>query len=89
MAKPKDPGDLTEEEFDDRQAMTHASGTQQGMKRCVKYLMDEASRKFREGQDEDAKMLRAYARELEVQAESVYTAPGLDGTPWRGEGKAQ
>lgn len=90
MADPEDRVDLTEEEFDDRQAMTHASGTKQGMERCVKYLMDEASRKFREGQDEDAKMLRAYAQELEVQAEKVYKAPDhFKDTPWSGEGKPE
>ncbi len=88
MAKPKDRVDLDEKEFDDKQAQTHASGTQQGMMRAAGHMRNIAGGYFQRGDDKMAKELRGIANDLEKRAEPVYTAPNPHtGTPWQGEGK--
>ncbi len=88
MAKPEDRVDLDEVEFDDAQAMTHASGIQQGMMRAISYLRQSAGDYFQRDDDQTAKMIRAMAKDLEEKAETVYIAPDPSrGKPWQGEGK--
>lgn len=81
--------EMLEEEFDDKQAQTHASGIQDGLVRAVLHLRKIAGSKFQDGADREANALRTIAHELEQQAEKVYIAPDpYEGTPWQGEGKS-
>ena len=78
--------EMLEEEFDDKQAQTHACGIQIGMMRAASHLRKIAGLHFQGGHDKDANLLRAAAQQLEEQAKKVYTAPDhFEGVPWKGE----
>lgn len=75
MARDDDTINWTVRRLEARLNVTHATGTREGVRRCANMLRKKAGEKFAEGQDAEAKILRAEAErmdeEIEVESKTV------------------
>lgn len=64
-----------DEYVNERQKQSHACGRRTGMEAAARKIMASATYYFAQGNDENAKLLRALALELQADAAKEYTPP--------------